>query len=117
MTLLYSGLTAGLISGHVMSDRTLASVVASLMTIPLSFVIHRQVTYRDTDYQRVQWRRFTVVALTNLALNAGLMAGTAALRWPYGVALIVGWILVPTANYLLNALWVFRTRNILALDR
>ena len=117
MTLLYSALTAGLILGRLVEDRTLASLCASFATIPLSFLIHRRVTYRDTRYQRSQWLRFGVIALTNLAINMGAMKGSEMLHRPFWAALIVGWVLVPVVNYLLNAIWVFRTRTLLSLDR
>lgn len=117
MTLLYSGLTAGLILSRLVEDRILASLCASLATIPLSFLVHRRVTYRDTRYQRSQWLRFGLIALTNLAINMGVMKGSEALGWPFWSALAVGWVLVPGVNYLLNAIWVFQTRTLLSLDR
>lgn len=117
MALFYSALTAGLILSGLVGDRILASLWASLASIPLSFLIHRRITYSDTRYEGAQWARFVLIAVSNLAINLGVMQGSRWLGWPFWAALVVGWFLVPVSNFLLNAAWVFRTRTLLSLDR
>ncbi len=117
VTLFYTLLTVGLLSGHVVDDPTLASAIASLVTLPISFLVHRAITYADVATERAQWTRFAIIAVSNFALNTGLMKVVDLLRWPYWIALIIGWVLIPLVNYTINALWVFRAKTFLGLHR
>ena len=113
----YTAVTAGLILSGLTPDRVIASAWATLASLPVSFIAHRLITYRDTEYAPVQWGRFAVVSLGTLGLNTGLMLASRALGWPFWIAIGFGWFAGPAATYVLNALWVFRTRKFLALDR
>ncbi len=117
MALLYSGLTAGLVMSRIIAWPIGASLAASLVVIPISFLTHRAITYRDTTYAPVQWLRFSVIAAATLAINVGLVALAGPLHAPYWAALVVGWFVVPLATYFINGLWVFRTRRLFAVDR
>ncbi|MBI1212294.1 MAG: hypothetical protein GC190_12580 [Alphaproteobacteria bacterium] len=117
VTLFYTLVTVALISGHVIADPTAASVVASLITLPLSFLAHRRFTYVDATRERGQWERFAVVAASNFLINVGLMKGVDTWQWPYWTALALGWVVVPILNYTINAVWVFRINSLLSIRR
>lgn len=117
VTLFYSALTIGFIKGGIISDPTFASGTSFVLTQPLSFLAHRRFTYADAGEDMRQWQRFGVIALTGFAITIGVMQFVMLLKWPYQIGLIVGWVLIPIANFLINAFWVFRTKKLLMLDR
>lgn len=110
VTMVYSGLVAALLGLAVTTDRAGASLIASVVTIPLSFLVHRRITYRDAAPHADQWPRFATTGLVNLFVNLAVMRGSQALHWPLWIGLMLGWVLVPAMNYLANAIWVFRVR-------
>lgn len=109
MAAFYSVVTVALIAGGVVSNPTLASLIGSLGTAPLSFFAHRQATFSDAKRDGTQFVRFLVTAITSSSMNVGLMAASQSLEWPCWVPLALGWICVPAFNYSINAIWVFRT--------
>ena len=117
VTLFYSLVTVGLVSGHVCNDPTLASAIAQLVTFPLSFLAHRTFTYADVAPDAAQWQRFAVIAASNFVITTSVMKSVDLLGWPYWIALIVGWVLIPFVNYTINAIWVFRARSFLGLSK
>ena len=117
VTLFYTALTVALITSDMVADPTLASAVASIATLPLSFLVHRRFTYVDAAHVGGQWERFAIIAASNFAINVGLMKGAGAWHWPYWTALALGWVVVPAVNYTINAVWVFRTKTFLSVSR
>jgi putative flippase GtrA len=117
VTLFYSLLTVALVSGRLVNDPTAASAMASLISLPLSFLVHRRFTYADAGSDRSQWQRFVTIAASNFAFTVASMKAVDLLHWPYWIGLVAGWVVIPMLNYTINALWVFRTRTFLALDR
>jgi putative flippase GtrA len=113
VTAVYTAVAAGLIA--VGLDRVAAAAIGSLVTIPLSFFVHRRITYADAGVDGSQFGRFLITALSSLAINVGLMGVSEMLGWSHWIALAIGWFLVPIANYAINALWVFRTKTFLRL--
>jgi putative flippase GtrA len=116
ITAVYTGVTAGLIASGAVTSPTMASVIGSLLTLPLSFLVHRRVTYADVEPGGSQFGRFSVLAAANFSLNAGLMTAVHAIGWSYWIALATGWVVVPVVNYGINGLWVFRTKTFLSLE-
>jgi putative flippase GtrA len=116
-TLLYSGLTIGLVQSRMVPDPVHSSAIASVIAIPVSFLAHKVITFTDVRYEAGQWRRYLVLAAANLAVNVGLVRLGQIAAVSYTVMIAVGWILVPTINYVINALWVFRAHSLLALLR
>jgi putative flippase GtrA len=114
---LYAGLTTWLFKGGFISDPTLASAIASVISLPVSFLVHRRITYADVIGDREQWRRFAFIAATNFILSTGLMKLIDHFHQPFWIAILLGFILVPCANYAINGLWVFRTRRFWELDK
>ena len=117
VTLFYTLLTVGLYKGHLIGDPTWASAVACIVSQPVSFLSHRMITYADVAPDATQWKRFGIIALSTFAISTGSMKLVDLLGWPFWIALVIGWVLVPVANYVINAIWVFRAKNLLALDR
>jgi putative flippase GtrA len=117
VTLFYTLVTATLISGKIIADPTLASAIASVVTLPISFLVHRRFTYADTKREQGQWERFALIAVANFVVNVGAMKAADAMHFPYWSALAFGWVVVPVVNYAINVLWVFRSKTFLSLGR
>jgi len=115
VTLVYSLVTIALVSGGIEQDPTVASVLASLITFPVAFMVHKAITYVDVPFDRAQWLRFGIIALCNLVIAAGSMKAVDLVHMPYGIGLAIGWVLIPVFNYTINAVWVFRTATFLSL--
>ena len=115
VTVLYSGITLVLTVGHIAESRVWASAIASLIVIPLSFLAHRRVTYKDTAHTYGQFLRFGVIAAVNFSVNIGLMLSSELLGLSIWAALVIGWILVPSINFTINTIWVFRAKRFLGL--
>jgi putative flippase GtrA len=116
VTLLYTLTIVSLMSGYVVADPTLASAIASVLTFPVSFLVHRSITYADVVPDAAQWRRFALIAASNFIVATSTMKIVDLWGWPYWVALVTGWILIPLINYAINAIWVFRAKKFFALD-
>ena len=116
VALFYSLLTAGMVSLWDVRDTVLASAIASLITMPVSYFVHRRITYVDAAHDPAQWKRYSFLAASNFVINVGLMAAVGHLLWPYWIALVTGWIVVPIANHIINVLLVFRTKSFFTLD-
>jgi putative flippase GtrA len=117
VTLFYSLVTILLVSARLVQDPSVASVIASLVTLPVAFFVHRAVTYVDVPFDRAQGARFGVVAVSNLLIAAGAMKAVDLLHGPYGIGLAIGWVLIPLFNYTVNVVWVFRAKTLLSLHR
>ena len=115
VTLFYSLLTTGLIVSRLILDPTTASAVATVVTQPLAFALHRAVTYQDVAHHETHWRRFATVALSSFVLGVGAMKLVDSLGWPFWIALAIGWVIIPVVNYFIGAIWVFRARKLLSL--
>src|SRR5579871_438154 len=101
----YSALTFALVVSGEIADPTLASALATLMTQPLAFFAHRAITYSDVQRQRAQIARFAIVATCSFVVGVGTMKTVVVLGQPFWLALVLGWALVPAANYLVTTLW------------
>lgn len=117
VTIFYSFLTVVLVSGRLVDDPTAASALASVISLPLSFLVHRRFTYADAGSDRSLWQRFAIIAASNLAFTVASMKAVDLLHGPYWIGLVAGWVVIPLLNYTINAVWVFRTRSFLAFDR
>lgn len=115
VALVYSTLTSVLMLARLVSDPTLASAIATLLTQPVAFLAHRQVTYADVGHERQQLSRFAVVAISSLVAGVGIMKTVDLLHGPFWVALVIGWFLIPVINFIVSSLWVFRVRKLLTV--
>lgn len=117
VTTLYTGIVAALVSYGLVPNPTLAAAIASIAVLPVSYVGHRSITYADTPSSHAQWARFAATAIVTFILNTGLMNTADQIGWSYWTALCAGWVIVPIVNYMVNAIWVFRTKKLFGLDR
>jgi putative flippase GtrA len=116
VTAFYTGLTAALYLGRVVGDPAIASAVACLTTLPVSYFAHKAITYADVEHEPFQWRRFAVLGVSSFIFSTGSVKAVDLMHGPLWIGLAIGFVLVPLANYTINALWVFRTKRFLALD-
>jgi len=114
---LYTLFTIVLLQGRFVADPTLASAIAFAITIPVSFLAHRQITYADATRDRTQSWRFGLIAQSSFLISTGAMKIVVLLGKPYWIAIAVTWIVVPSTNYIINALWVFRVSGLFAVNR
>jgi putative flippase GtrA len=117
VSILYSALTIVLIGTHWASSAVMASAMAFLATLPISFFAHSRVTYSDVERKEAHWKRFGLIALSSFIIATGAMQIAENLHWPYWTGLLAGWVLIPVTNYWINTVWVFRSKKMLSLDR
>jgi putative flippase GtrA len=95
-------------SFHV-SNPTLASVLAFAAVLPLAYLAHRNVTFRDAPRDPSQLRRFAITNAAGFAVTtAGMYLLTAILKYPYYYGIALNWALIPAANFVIYLVWVFR---------
>ncbi len=108
VALCYSVLVAVMLRAQLVSTPTLAAVFAFLLVLPLSYVAQRRTSFGDRPRDGGQPARFAVLALTTFGISVGGMAIVVELLGlPYWGGLIVTWVCVPIAGFLMNTLWVF----------
>jgi hypothetical protein len=93
-----------------------ASVLSFCVVQPLGYVIHRTLTFPDTDDvatpPRASISRFILTNVTSLAIATGGMAlVTNVLHASYLWGIALNWVLIPSANFLLYRFWVFKVRS------
>jgi putative flippase GtrA len=117
VTIFYSVMTAGLILSGLVQDNTVASLIATFFTIPMSFVVHKNTTYRDIQYDRSQMYRFGVNALVIAIAVNGSMKASDLLGWPFWLGLMISWVVIPILNFAVNSIFVFRTQHMFRFKR
>ena len=93
-----------------------ASILAFCVVQPIGYIIHRTLTFPDTDLvatpTRASVSRFILTNLTSLAIATGGMAlVTNVLRASYLWGIALNWVLIPSTNFLLYRFWVFKIRS------
>lgn len=105
---IYAGVTALMVTQFGMAPVP-ASLVGYCVSVPASFLGHRQGTFRSQGRWTHEALRFVVTQGVNMAVTAGSMHGAVALAGlPYWWGMIAAVILVPIANFVMMNLWVFR---------
>jgi putative flippase GtrA len=88
-----------------------ASVAGYCASVPMSFLGHRQFSFRSNGRWTSEAARFVATQALNIAVTAGAMA--AATEWlavPYYWGMAGAVLLVPIANFVAMNLWVFRNQ-------
>jgi putative flippase GtrA len=116
VSLLYTMLTVLFHKSGLIGDPTLASAAAALISIPLSFLAHRHTTYADVARHPAQAWRFAAIGISSFIIATGAMKLVDLNHWSFWIGLTLTWFLIPAANYIINALWIFRVRGFLTLD-
>ena len=94
------------------SGEKIASVLAYIVSMPVNFVGNRSFAFRSQGPLLGDVMRFCAVHVANMAVTAGAMgAAVNALGLHYGYGIAGAILLVPTVNFMLMNLWVFRRRE------
>jgi putative flippase GtrA len=93
-----------------------ASILSFCVIQPIGYLIHRTLTFPDTDLvatpTRTSLGRFILTNLASLAVAAGGMAVvTDVLHASYFWGIALNWVLIPSTNFLLYRFWVFKVRS------
>jgi len=90
---------------------TLASVIAFALTLPISYLAHRNISFFDSQRDGFQPLRFAVTTAASFVLAIGGMYWITAIA---GRDFLLGiawtWLVIPAVNFVIYMLWVFRTR-------
>jgi len=89
-----------------------ASIAGYCASVPMSFLGHRQFSFRSNGHWTGEAVRFGLSQAVNIAVTAGSMAAAVRLShgdWWWGMVAAV--ILVPIANFAVMNLWVFRDQQ------
>ena len=90
-------------------DPTIASVIAFIVTLPIGYLAHKRITFSDSSHDAFQPVRFAVATAASFVLAVGGMywiTEIAGRNYIFGIAWI--WFIIPTMNFVLYLLWVFR---------
>jgi putative flippase GtrA len=89
---------------------TLASVIAFIVTLPISYSAHRHISFFDSQRDGFQPLRFGVTTAASFVLAVGGMYWITEIA---GRDLLLGivwtWLIIPAVNFAVYLLWVFRT--------
>lgn len=107
-TAVHVGVGLGLHEGFGLAP-LLANLVAFLTALCVSFFGQTRLTFPGSRADAVAFTRFTVVAVSGLALNQAIVwVVTSALGRPYWLALIIIIGTVPWITFALLKLWALR---------
>jgi putative flippase GtrA len=111
-----SGAIYALVTTALVAQLGVAPVVASIAgycaSVPMSFLGHRQFSFRSNGHWTMEAVRFVLTQAINIAVTAGAMvAATEWLEAPYYWGMAGAVILVPIANFAAMNLWVFRDQS------
>lgn len=87
-----------------------ASGLGYLCSVPLSFVGHRNFTFRSENAWQGEAGRFLLVHSCCLAASVIIMSTVTAMRMPYSLGLLGAVLLIPLVNFLVSNFWVFTRR-------
>jgi len=89
---------------------TLASVIAFIVTLPIAYFAHRNISFFDSHRDAFQPLRFAVTTAASFVLAVGGMywiTEIAGRDFLLGIAW--NWLVIPAVNFVVYMLWVFRT--------
>lgn len=110
---LYGGLVYLFVEYRFLNDAVKASALASIISQPVAYIAHRSVTYRDVTSVSGAPLRYAIIVVSTFSISTGSMFLVTRGGWPYWFAIVIGWFVVPAANFLIGSLWVFRARSLL----
>jgi len=87
-----------------------ASGFGYICSVPLSFVGHRNFTFRSENAWRDEATRFLLVHSCSLAASVLIMSAVTGMDLPYYVGLLGAVVLIPGVNFLVSNFWVFTKR-------
>jgi putative flippase GtrA len=109
LTVVYSIAIVAFVSGLHLPSPTLASILAYAVMLPLAYLAHRYVTFRDAAADPSQPWRFAVTTTAGFVVSTGGMYWlNAVLGYSYYYGIGLTWALIPAANFAIYLVWVFR---------
>lgn len=88
---------------------TVASVMAFFCVLPVGYFSHRHYSFADRQGRSGQVVRFILTNVTSFIVSVGGMyVVTEIIRISYLFGIAWTWVAVPTINFLVYMLWVFR---------
>ena len=97
---------------------TLASVIGFIVTVPIAYLAHRNISFFDSRRDAFQPLRFAVTTAASFVLAVGGMYWITAIagrNFLLGIAW--NWLIIPLVNFVIYMLWVFRTAQTARLRR
>jgi len=92
-----------------MASATLASALAFAAILPLAYAAHRHVTFSDAAHDPLACLRFASTTTASfLVATGGMYLATDVLARSYLLGIAFNWALIPTMNFLIYLVWVFR---------
>lgn len=107
--LVYAVVTYALVLVGV--DPVVASVAGYCAAVPLSFVGHRQFTFRAIGRWSEEAVRFAIAQAINIAVAAGSMRAAVDFFGDWRLGVVAAVLLVPIANFVFTNLWVFQRQH------
>jgi putative flippase GtrA len=88
---------------------TLASALAFLLVLPVSYLAHGRITFADRGNDPFQPLRFVVSTAASFVIAVGGMYWiTEIAGHSYLLGVAWNWLIIPALNFFANLLWVFR---------
>jgi putative flippase GtrA len=96
----------------------LASAVSFLIWTPVSYLVHRNFTFRFAGDQTAASIKFALAFFVRLAASAYTVhLATETFGSSYLVGVLTNWFVLPLINYAVMDLWVFRSKAVAAALR
>ena len=113
VSLLYSLAVIGCMRTLHPISPTGASVIAFIVTLPISYLAHGRVSFSDRPYDAFQPLRFVFSTVVSFIVAVGGMYWiTEIAGQSYLFGIVWTWLIIPALNFLAYMFWVFRaTRN------
>lgn len=88
-----------------------ANIVSLIVWTIISYVVHRQFTFRFDGGYGGSTARFIFVSLLKLGVSIAVIASiTRYDQSSYLIGVIVNWVVLPLVSYIALKIWVFRQR-------
>jgi putative flippase GtrA len=89
-----------------------ASTLGFLLVLLISYVLNQWWTFQDSPSGWRPFLKYTVVSMTGLLLNSGIMyTAVDWLHWNYLIGQCLVVVAVPASNFIFNYYWTFRPDN------
>jgi len=109
VSMLYSLLVMLLVDQVGMASATLASALAFAAIVPVAYAAHRGITFADAAHDPLaSWRFAGTTTASFLVATGGMYLATDVLVRSYLLGIALTWVLIPTMNFLVYLVWVFR---------
>ena len=88
---------------------TIASIIAFIVTLPIGYLAHGNVSFFDRSYDAFEPLRFAVTTTTSFIVAVGGMYWITEISGQsYLLGIAWNWLIIPAMNFLIYLFWVFR---------